>query len=315
MDKKIRSIGYCDGISSIQPAFVSAGITNYEHISVEYDKKARMVTQKNFPNTIFMPDVRTVDVDSLGEIDFFSSGFSCKNVSSAGSKKGFTTTTGIPALTYDDYCNLKDMGFKFTETCYTFWESIGAWKKLGEKNPDMGYLFENVKMLQKDEDIISRAIGHGPVRANSKHFTGQNRDRIYYLKETLQIDEYDKKIVPLSTIIPDAETGGGYRRKDRKGKPHEYNNFTKRKDGIANCLTTFKAHEKNLGTRFYVSTDGYIKALMISHMEQLQGLPIGYTDVPGLTDDDRIRMLGNCWTVPVIAHLLKNLKKELVYTF
>lgn len=315
MNKLLKSVGFCDGISCIQPALISAGITKYEHISVEYDKKARMVTQKNFPNTIFMPDIRTIDIDSLGEIDFFSSGFSCKNVSLAGSKKGFTTKTGIPVLTYDDYCNLKDMGFKFTETCYTFWESIGAKRKFEEKNPDMGYLFENVKMSLKDEDIISRAIGHEPVRINSKYFTGQNRDRRYWLKETLRIDEYDKKIVPLSTIIPDAKSGGGYRRKDRKGKPHEYNNFTERKDGIANCLTTFKAHEKNLGTRFYVTNDERIKALMIWHMERLQGLPIGYTDVPGITEDDRIRMLGNCWTIPVIAHLLKNLKEELVYSY
>jgi site-specific DNA-cytosine methylase len=54
---------------------------------------------------------------------------------------------------------------------------------------------------------------------------------------------------------------------------------------------------------------------MIWHMEQLQGLPIGYTDVPGITEDDRIRMIGNCWTIPVIVHLLKNLKEVLVYSY
>jgi site-specific DNA-cytosine methylase len=311
MNKQFKSVGYCDGISCIQPALIAAGITNYVHISVEYDKKARMVVEKNFPNTIFMNDVRTVDVDSLGHVDFFSSGFSCKNLSAAGSKKGLCTTTGIPVLTYEDYEYWKELGFKFTESCYTFWESIGAKRKLMKINPNMYYLFENVKMSKENEDIISRAIGHGPIRINSKHFTGQNRDRAYWTN--LPVDEYDEKIVPLSTIIPDAVAGGGYRRKDRNGE-YEYNHFTKRKDGVANCLTTFKAHEKNLGTRFYVTIDGYIKALMIHHMEQLQGLPIGYTDVPGITEDDRIRMLGNCWTVPVIAHLLKNLKEELVYS-
>jgi site-specific DNA-cytosine methylase len=309
---EIISLGYCDGISCIQLALIGAGITNYKHISVEYDKKARMVTAKNHPNTIFMNDVRTVDIDLLPRIDIFSSGFSCKNVSPAGSKKGLKTKTGIPVLTYDDYCNMKEMGFKFTETCYTFWESIGAKERLRQKNPDMFYLFENVAMTQENEDIISEAIGHGPIPINSKYFTPQNRDRRYWVN--FPVDDYDKIIKPLSLIISDADSGGGYRRKDRNGE-YEYNNFTKRKDGVANCLTTFKAHEKNLGTRFYVSTDGYIKALMIYHMEQLQGLPIGYTDVPGLTDDDRIRMLGNCWTVPVISHILKNLKEELIYSF
>jgi site-specific DNA-cytosine methylase len=314
MNNPLISVGYCDGISTIQQAFIDAGITNYVHTSVEWDKKARAVTAKNFPNTIFMDDVRTVDIESFGHIDFFSSGFSCKNVSAAGSKKGLTTTTGITVLTYDDYRNMKELRFKFTETCYTFWESIGAKEKLQERNPNMGYLFENVRMSQENEDIISRAIGHGPIKRNSKYFTPQNRDRIFWMPSWLLPDEdYDRTIKPLSLIIPDAKAGGGYRRKDRKGKPYEYNHFTMRKDGIANCLTTLKAHEKNLGTRFYVTTERYIKALMIYHMEQLQGLPIGYTDVPGLTDDDRIRMLGNCWTVPVIVHLLKNLKEELIY--
>lgn len=312
MNNPLISLGFCDGISCVQPALKGAGITNYKHISVEYDPKARMVTEKNFPDTIFMNDVRTVDIDSLPKIDLFTSGFSCKNVSAAGSKKGLATTTGIQVLTYDDYRNLKELGFKFTETCYTFWESIGAKNKLQERNPDMVYLFENVAMSQDNEDIISRAIGHGPIPINSKYFTSQNRDRRYWVKPGLSIDDYDKTIKPLSIIIPDATSGGGYRRKDRNGE-YEYNHFTKRKDGVANCLTTFKAHEKNLGTRFYVTADGYIKALMIYHMEQLQGLPIGYTDIPGLTDDDRIRMLGNCWTVPVISHILKNLKEELMY--
>ena len=314
MNNEFISLGYCDGISCIQPTLNAIGITDYIHISVEYDKKARMVTEKNFPNTIFMNDVRTVDIDSLPKIDLFTSGFSCKNVSAAGSKKGLTTTTGILVLTHDNYLNLKELGFKFTETCYTFWESIGAKNKLQERNPDMEYLFENVKMNQDTEDIISSAIGHGPISINSKYFTSQNRDRKYWVKPTLPVDDYDKTIKPLSIIIPDAVAGGGYRRKDRNGE-YEYNHFTKRKDYVANCLTTFKAHEKNLGTRFYVTTDNLIKALMIYHMEQLQGLPIGYTDVPGITEDDRIRMLGNCWTVPVIAHLLKNLKEELAYSF
>jgi site-specific DNA-cytosine methylase len=312
LNDQFKSVGFCDGISIIQQAFMILGITEYTHISVEYDKKARMVTEKNFPNTIFMNDVRTVDIDSFGKIDFFSSGFSCKNLSAAGSKKGLCTTTGILAPIYDDYRNLKDMGFKFTESCYTFWESIGARNQFQKKNPDMSYLFENVNsMSQKDKDIISEAIGRDPVSINAKYFTPQNRDRIFWTD--LIIDEnYDKIIKPLSIIIPDAVDGCGYRRKDRNGE-YEYNHFTRRNDGIANCLTTVKAHEKNLGTRFYLTVNELIKPFTIAHLEQLQGLPIGYTDVPGITEEDRIRMLGNCWTVPVIVHILKSLKKELIY--
>lgn len=303
---KIVSLGYCDGISCIQPALINAGITDYLHISVEYDEKARMVTKKNFPNTIFLNDVRTVDIDSLPKINFFSSGFSCKDVSQAGTKKGFKTKSGIIVPTAKDYLYLKGIGSKFTQTCETFWESIIALKRLQELNPNLIYIFENVKMKQEDEDFVSDIIGHSPFKANSKYFLGQNRDRRYWTN--LQVDKFDEIIKPLSLIIPEAITGSGYRRKDHPNGELEYNHFTKRKDGIANCLTTFKAHKKNYGTRFYATVNNPATPLTISHMEQLQGLPIGYTDVPGITEDDRIRMLGNCWTVSVISHILKNIK-------
>ena len=40
--------------------------------------------------------------------------------------------------------------------------------------------------------------------------------------------------------------------------------------------------------------------------ERLQGVGDNYTD--GVSDTQRYRMLGNGWTVDVIAHIFKNLK-------
>ena len=42
--------------------------------------------------------------------------------------------------------------------------------------------------------------------------------------------------------------------------------------------------------------------------ERLQGVPDNYTN--GVSDKQRYTMLGNGWTVPVIAHILKGLKDE-----
>jgi hypothetical protein len=35
----------------------------------------------------------------------------------------------------------------------------------------------------------------------------------------------------------------------------------------------------------------------------LQGVDVGYTDVLGVTKNDRYDMLGNGWTIPVIEHI------------
>ena len=42
--------------------------------------------------------------------------------------------------------------------------------------------------------------------------------------------------------------------------------------------------------------------------ERLQTLPDNYTFVDGIRDRQRYAVLGNGWTVDVIAHILKNLK-------
>lgn len=42
--------------------------------------------------------------------------------------------------------------------------------------------------------------------------------------------------------------------------------------------------------------------------ERLQTLPDNYTD--GVADSRRYTAIGNGWTVDVIAHILKGLKKE-----
>jgi len=41
--------------------------------------------------------------------------------------------------------------------------------------------------------------------------------------------------------------------------------------------------------------------------ERLQTVPDNYTE--GVSDSQRYRMLGNGWTVDVIAHILKNMEK------
>lgn len=43
--------------------------------------------------------------------------------------------------------------------------------------------------------------------------------------------------------------------------------------------------------------------------ERLQTVPDGYTD--HVSNTQRYRMLGNGWTVDVIAHIFKNIKDEL----
>ena len=93
------------------------------------------------------------------------------------------------------------------------------------------------------------------------------------------------------------------------------------------CITPDRVEKRqngqrfNDGNKFYTLTaqdkhgilvEGYIRRLTPIECERLQTLPDNYTlaelnDKP-LSDNQRYKMLGNGWTVDVIAHILSFIK-------
>ena len=57
---------------------------------------------------------------------------------------------------------------------------------------------------------------------------------------------------------------------------------------------------------YIVDSKGQYRKLTINEIEALQTVPRDYTKVA--SDSQRRKMLGNGWTVDVIAHIFKNIK-------
>ena len=87
------------------------------------------------------------------------------------------------------------------------------------------------------------------------------------------------------------------------------------------CITPDRVEKRqngqrfNDGKKFYTLTaqdqhgvllEGYIRKLTPIECERLQTMPDNYT--AGVSDTQRYKMLGNGWTVDVIAHIFKGLK-------
>ena len=53
-----------------------------------------------------------------------------------------------------------------------------------------------------------------------------------------------------------------------------------------------------------------IRKLTPIESERLQGVPDNYSKVPGVSSNQRYKMLGNGWTVTIIARLFRGLRKE-----
>ncbi len=146
------------------------------------------------------------------------------------------------------------------------------------------FLLENVKMKQEWEDIITEKLGVDPVKINSDLFVQQNRPRVYWTN------------IPISKLP---------NRPDWKGDYYQFRRtyYRKNQSGVCPCLTAaMGTGGHNVPLKSMDKSD----KLTPVECERLQAAPDNYTD--GVSNTQRYKMLGNGWTVDVIAHIFKNIK-------
>jgi DNA (cytosine-5)-methyltransferase 3A len=175
-----------DGMSCGQIALNELGIGYDNYYASEIDVPAMSVTKKNFPNTIHLGDVRSVNGKDLPRIDLLIGGSPCQSFSFAGKRKGMSTKGEVEILTLNHYLELKSEQYEFEGQSYLFWEYMRVLNELREKNPEVYFFLENVEMGDKWERVLSRAIGVNGIHINSSLLSAQNRERIYWLNWGLE---------------------------------------------------------------------------------------------------------------------------------
>jgi DNA (cytosine-5)-methyltransferase 3A len=192
------------------------------------------------------------------------------------------------------------------------------------------FLLENVKMKKEYEAVITQHMGVEPIEINSALVSAQNRERLYWTNIP-GIEQPTDRGINLSDILEDLEyTGPGAirgrrlnkatilgRRLNSKGHREDYNKdipitqcleVRETNTNKSNCLTTVdkdnvltplpvgrhpNAFKDNLPFRYYTATE-YCR---------LQTVPETY--FMGCSDNQAKRLMGNGWTVEVIAHILR----------
>tara|TARA_R110001583_G_scaffold180038_3_gene337029 strand:- start:23 stop:913 length:891 start_codon:yes stop_codon:yes gene_type:complete len=280
MTKGINVFSLFDGMSCGQLALQKAGVKVNTYHASEIDKWAMQISRKNFPSTLQMGDITKLEDwrlelirDEIG-IDLVIGGSPCQGFSFAGNQ-----------------LNFEDPRSKL------FFDFVRVLKILKPKY----FLLENVRMKKESQDIISEYMGVEPVAINSNLVSAQNRHRLYWTNIPFDIPE-DKGII-LADILEDGVT-------DRE-KSHclDANYF---KGG--NLKSYFEKHRRQLvfNNRCIQEGEADIKEtyrkLSCLECERLQTVPDGYTE--GVSNTQRYKMLGNGWTVDVIAHIFKGLHLE-----
>jgi len=303
-----------DGGSMGQVACVRAGIVpnTYRYYASETDPYAIKITQANWPDTVQLGDVRNVNLNSFNgdPIDLLIGGSPCQGFSFASKDK----------LNFDD------------PRSALFFEYV---RLLDELKPKY-FLLENVRMKLECQDIISHYLGVEPIAINSNLVSAQNRYRLYWTNIPQDGLPEDKGIV-LKDIIEDGLVdrskahcldanywkGGNLRSYFEKHRwqlvfsedglchvgdadlnGHGYLRRVYHSMGKAPCLTSNGGGNRE--PKVYVPPMKYRK-LNPTECERLQNLPDGYTNHVSATQ--RYKVLGNGFTVDVIAHLLKGINK------
>jgi DNA-cytosine methyltransferase len=310
-----------DGMSCGQLALKKAGIKVKQYYAAEIDKYAIQVTQANFPDTIQLGDVTKVFAKDLPKIDLLIGGSPCQGFSFAG--KGL---------------NFEDPRSKL------FFEFV----RLKNETQPKYWMLENVKMRNEYQNIISEILGVQPILINSELVSAQSRERLFWtnipitelptdkgilLKDIIEIGEpiKDKSQTILATLYKENAKSMIKRNKagllvkmssenprikelsitDRGIRPHRND---KRKSGISEIGTIHYPDTKsytitaNHAPKVLTEIIGWRK-LTPKECERLQTVPDNYTDC--VSDTQRYKMLGNGWTVDVIAYIFGFMKSEL----
>jgi len=177
MSDKKNIVSLFDGLSGCRLALDTIGIKYDNYYASEVDKQAVGFTSRKFPDTIHLGDVRNVTPEMIdGQVLILAAGSPCQSFSFAGKMKGMSTKCEIDITTLEQYLKLKEEGFEFEGQSYLFWEFV----RLKEELKPKYWLLENVQMIPKWKNVITKAVGIEPIEINSALVSGQNRVRNYW---------------------------------------------------------------------------------------------------------------------------------------
>lgn len=292
----MKVLSLFDGISCGMVALERAGIPVERYVAYEIEPNAIKISQKNYPQIEQMGDVTTADFAQYRGFDIVMGGFPCQDLSiNKANRQGLKgSRSGL------------------------FWELVRA---IEEVRPQYFFVENNYKMPEDDKKTITDALGVQPILIDSALVSAQTRKRLYWtnipnIKQPKDKGIYVKDILELGVETEDLTALTTFNGKQEKetNKPLRIGTIGKGGQGervysVYGKTTTLKANGGGRGAKagLYL-IEGKVRKPVPIEAERAQTLPDNYTQ--GLTDSNRLKVIGNGWTVDVIAHIFKGLKGE-----
>lgn len=299
-NKGLNVLSLFDGISCGQVAFERAGIGIENYYASEIEESAIKVTQTNYPETVQLGDITKISeklLDQLNKPDIVIGGSPCQDLSNYKYDRG--EVTGLNG-----------------EKSGLFYEYIRILNYIRPRY----FLLENVASMDDVwKDLISEVLGVKPIMINSALLSAQERKRYYWTNIPGVTQPNDKGIVIKDIIQNASEVSSKY----WYNRDFVYNGD----DSKVQCTLLGTGLMRNMrevynqnskcntllcdgdgGNRQKkVYQDGRCRKFTPLEYERMQTLQDNYTAC--ICDSKRYTGVGNGWTVDIIAHILKELKK------
>ena len=317
----VNVLSLFDGISCGMIALERSGIKVDNYYASEIEKSAIEISSKNYPNITRLGDITKIKDDILSQlpkIDLILAGSPCQGFSRNGNMLNFNHPQS-------------KLFFDFVR--------ILEWVR-ENNNKDVKFLLENVEMKKEWKNVITEYVEVQPIEINSNLLSAQNRPRVYWTniegvnipknadiklmdilddnidtsdfinhKGILVDDSFNENELNLIDVINDevrisqATKQGYIVSENGDGVNLSFPNSKTRRGRVIKQKTNTLDKSCNI----CVYCNGILRKLTINELEKLQTLPVGYT--LGVSETKRRAAIGNGWTVDVIAHILKNIKR------
>ena len=330
---KVLSIGLFDGIGCLRVALDLIGANVAGHISVEKQDAGHRVVEYHFPGSVLLDDVVNISEEHVrgwslqfGQVDLviLGAGPPCQGVSGFNASRRGALLDERSCL-FIHVKRIRDLLSKYFRWCpvHVLMESVASMDDL-------------------DKQHMSNSFGEVPWEIDSEFMTWCRRPRLYWV--TWQLKEGDGvefagRRVYLSADVDLNEfiTAGWHKVEEHRAFP-TFTTARPRKSpghrpaGIHHCDAPTLERWKQDGFRYppyqYLPANCLqnkkreLRLPNIDEKELLMGLPLGYT-MPCVVKsqrktvahlDLRHTLVGNAWSIPVVAWLLNDLLGPIGFT-
>ena len=330
-DRKVLSVGLFDGIGALRVALDLLNADVIGHISVEVSSQASRVVESHFPNVIFVDNVESVDAALVQQ---WSGRFDQVSLVLLGAGPPCQGVSGLNAERKGALRDLRSCLFVHVPRIKALFAKYFPWCQVHA-------LMESVaSMDEADRLTMSREFGDTPWRCDAGTLTWCSRPRLYWV--TWEISDEEEQVVfsqdsEVREVILYGEQSlfdvcqEGWIKVDPT-RPFPTFTTSRPRDkagykpaGVHQCsgedLDRWVTDKYRYPPYQYMSKNCLInkrnelRLPSIEEKEYLMGFPVNYTQlcVPKQERrgdrylDTRHSLLGNTWSVPVVAWFISQL--------